>query len=270
MNYGLANKCAVITGAGGAILGVTSRLMAGEGARVALWDLSLERARQSAAAVEEPGAQALAVGCDVTSRDSIRSALSETVAHFGRVDILVNGAGGSRAATTTSPELQFFDIEPDDIRMVMDLNYLGTVMCCQEVGRVMAEQGRGAIVNVTSAAGLTPLTRALAYCSGKAAANSFTQWLAVHMAQNYSRDIRVNAVAPGFVLTEQNRFLLVDRDTGEMTERGRQIMQAVPLARYGSPEEIAQVIVYLASDCAAFVHGAVVPVDGGFTAYSGV
>ena len=270
MDYRLSDRCAVITGAGGAILGAASRLMAAEGARVAVWDLLPEQAEHTVKEIRALGGRALAVTCDVTSREAIRDALQTTLEAFGRVDVLVNGAGGSRAVTTTSEDLAFFDIDPQDLRMVMDLNYLSTVMCCQEIGRVMARQKNGVIVNVTSVAGLAPLTRALAYSNGKAAANSFTRWLAVHMAQTYSREIRVNAVAPGFVLTDQNRFLLIDRDSGKTTERGRQILQAVPAGRYGTPDEVAQVIVYLASDCAGFVHGAVVPVDGGFTAYPGV
>lgn len=270
MDYGLVGACTVITGAGGAILGTVARFMAAEGAKVAVWDLSMDRARDTVREIQEAGGDALAVACDATARDSVENALRTTIEAFGTVEILVNGAGGSRAAATTSDELSFFDIVPDDIRDVMDLNYLSTVLCCQAVGRHMAQQKRGTIINVTSAAGILPLTRAVAYCNGKAAANSFTQWLAIHMAQNYSTEIRVNAVAPGFVLTDQNRFLLLDRETGEMTERGKQIMSTVPVGRYGTPQEIAHVVLFLASGLSSFVHGAVLPVDGGFTAYSGV
>ncbi len=270
MSYNMSGKRAVVTGGGGAILGTVAEMLADEGVAVAIWDLSQEQAQQRAEAVRSRGGTAVAVECDVTSRDSIRSAVDTTVHELGGIDILVNGAGGSRPQTTTSDNLSFFDIDPGDVRSVMDLNYLSIVMCCQEVGRLFGEQGAGSIVNVTSIAGMTPLTRALAYCNGKAAANSFTQWLAVHMVQNYSATIRVNAVAPGFVLTEQNRFLLIDKRTGNMTARGEQIMRAVPVARYGTPAEIAEVVVFLASDRAGFVNGAIIPVDGGFTAYSGV
>jgi len=270
MSYNMNGKRAVVTGGGGAILGAVARMLAGEGVSVAIWDLSLDQARERAEEARGLGATAVAMACDVTSQESIRRALDTTMQELGGVDVLVNGAGGSRPQTTTSDGLSFFDIDPTEVGSVMDLNYLSTVMCCQEVGRVFAEQGSGAVVNVTSIAGMTPLTRAPAYCNGKAAANSFTQWLAVHMVQNYSATIRVNAVAPGFVLTEQNRFLLIDKETGEMTTRGEQIMRAVPVARYGTPEEVAEVVVFLTSDRARFVNGAVIPVDGGFTAYSGV
>lgn len=270
MDYGLAGASTVITGAGGAILGTVARMMASERAKVAVWDLSLDRARDTVREIRDAGGEAIAVECDATSRQSIENALQVSIEALGAVEILVNGAGGSRAVATTSEELSFFDILPDDIRGVMDLNYLSTVLCCQTIGRHMGRQKHGTIINVTSVAGMSPLTRALAYSNGKAAANSFTQWLAVHMAQQYSTRIRVNAVAPGFVLTDQNRFLLTHRDTGDMTERGRQIMSAVPVGRYGTPQEIAHVVLFLASGLSSFMHGAVVPVDGGFTAYAGV
>jgi NAD(P)-dependent dehydrogenase (short-subunit alcohol dehydrogenase family) len=270
MDYGLSRRVAVITGAGGAILGTVARFMAAEGARIAVWDLSAERAALTAGEIRASGGDAIGVTCDVTSQRSIVDALQQTNDTYGAIDVLVNGAGGSRPQTTTSDQLSFFDMVPEDIRAVMDLNYLSTVLCCRNIGRQMAEQKRGAIVNVTSVAGGTPLTRALAYCNGKAAANSFTQWLAVHMAQNYSTEIRVNAVAPGFVLTDQNRFLLQNPETGEPSDRGVQIMKAVPAGRYGTAEEIAHVVVFLASPLSSFIHGAVIPVDGGFTAFSGV
>ena len=261
---------AVVTGGGGEILGEVALQLGRSGISVAVWDLSLEKAQRTADAIEADGGEAQAVQCDVTSRESIAKAVESALSHWGRIDILINGAGGSHPSTTTSADLTFFEIDPTDIKMVMDLNYLSIVLCCQAVGKIMAEQESGSIVNVTSVAGISPLTRAVAYSNGKSAANSFTQWLAVHMSHNYSTKIRVNAVAPGFVLTEQNRFLLVEPETGELTDRGKQILRAVPAARYGTAREIAEVVVFLSGDGAAFVNGAVIPVDGGFTAYSGV
>lgn len=270
MSYNMTGKRAVVTGGGGAIAGAVAELLHAEGASVAIWDISLEAARARADVIRRPEAPVVAMLCDVTSRESICRAVEMTQNELGGIDVLVNGAGGSRQRTTTSTERSFFDIDPEDVRSVMDLNYLSTVMCCQEVGRIFAEQGSGSIVNITSVAGAVPLTRALAYCNGKAAANSLTQWLAVHMVQNYATSIRVNAVAPGFVLTDQNRFLLIDEDTGAMTARGEQVLHAVPVARYGTAREIAEVVLFLASDRASFVHGAIIPVDGGFSAHSGV
>lgn len=266
----LSGKHAVVTGGGGAIAGEVAMRLARAGCRVAVWDLSGGKAQRTADAAAGEGGEAIGVECDVTSRESIRDALERSLAAWGTIDILVNGAGGSHPSTTTASDLPFFYIDPDDIRSVMDLNYLGIVMCCQAVGAVMAEREAGSITNITSVAGVRPLTRAVAYCNGKAAANSFTQWLAVHMNQTYSKAIRVNAVAPGFVLTEQNRFLLNDPDTGEPTERGRKVLEAVPAGRYGTVEEIADLVVYLSGDRAGFINGAVIPIDGGFSAYAGV
>lgn len=270
MDLGLRDKHAVITGGGGAILGETARVLAAEGAAVAVWDLSLEAAQSVAAEITDSGGRAVAVACNATDRDSVRSAVKTTYEAFGSIEILINGAGGSRPQTTTAPDRLFFDIDPTDMRAVMDLNYLSTVICCQEVGRLIAASGAGAIVNVTSIAGVIPLTAAIAYSNAKAAANSLTQWLAVHMAQNYSPKIRVNAIAPGFVLTEQNRFLLIDAKTGQPTPRGKRVTDVVPMARYGTPREIADVIAFLVSEQARFMSGSVVVVDGGLTAFAGV
>jgi NAD(P)-dependent dehydrogenase (short-subunit alcohol dehydrogenase family) len=156
------------------------------------------------------------------------------------------------------------------MRAVTALNYFSAVLPSQAVGKVLAGRGEGTIVNIGSVAGIRPLTRAITYCNAKAAVGSFTQWLAVHMAQQYSPRIRVNAIAPGFVLTDQNRFLLVDRSTGKLTARGETILSQVPINRFGEPEEIAALALWLASPLASFMTGAVIPLDGGFTAFSGV
>jgi NAD(P)-dependent dehydrogenase (short-subunit alcohol dehydrogenase family) len=216
------------------------------------------------------GGNAIAVQCDACEKSSVATALKETLSEFATIDILVNGAGGSRKETTTSDELAFFDINPQDMKAVLSLNYLSAVIPSQAVGRIFAEKKSGVILNISSIAGILPLTRAISYCDGKAAVNSFTRWLAVHMAQNYSPEIRVNAVAPGFILTDQNRFLLIDENTGAITERGKQILKSVPTARYGEPREIVGAALWLVSDAAGFVTGAVIPVDGGYSAFSGV
>jgi NAD(P)-dependent dehydrogenase (short-subunit alcohol dehydrogenase family) len=186
------------------------------------------------------------------------------------VDILVNGAGGNKKQATTSPDLSFFDLPPDAIRWVFDLNFLGTLLPSQVFGQPMAEQGAGCILNVSSMNAFRPLTRIPAYSAAKAAVSNFTQWLAVHMAQEYSSRIRVNAIAPGFFLTEQNRFLLTEETTGNLTPRGRTIIEHTPMGRFGAPEDLVGTVVWLLSPAAAFVTGVVVPVDGGFSANSGV
>jgi NAD(P)-dependent dehydrogenase (short-subunit alcohol dehydrogenase family) len=270
LDLGIAGKTAIVTGGGGAICGAIAMALAREGAAVALWDLSEEAARRRAREVEGRGGRAVAVRCDACSPKEVEEALRQTVAALGGVDILVNGAGGSRADATTSADLEFFAIGKDALQSAVGLNFLSAVIPSQAVGRAFRDKGEGVILNIASIAGMRPLSRAVAYSTGKAALINFTQWLAVHMATEYSPRIRVNAIAPGFVLTDQNRFLMTDRDTGEPTERGRQVLRHVPMARLGEPEDMAGAVLWLVSDQARFVTGAVVPVDGGFTANSGV
>ena len=269
--FDFSGKTAVVTGAGGAIGGDVALGLARAGAGVAIWDLLADAAEQKAETIrQETSANVIAVVCDATSKPNVEEATAKTVAHFGTIDMLVNGAGGSHESTTTSSKLTFFDIKPDDTQRVIDLNYLTAVIPSQVVGRLFAEKGGGAIVNITSVGGELPLSRALAYSNGKAAADSFTRWLAVHMATTYAPEIRVNAVAPGFMITDQNRFLLVDEQTGELTERGETILKNVPSGRFGNPDEVVGGVLWLLSEQASFVNGAIVPIDGGFTAFAGV
>ena len=270
MNFNLADKVAVVTGAGGAICGEIAQAFAVAGVKTALWDISLAAATKRTDEIISKKGKAIAVECDATDKASVALALDKTVSEYGTVDILVNGAGGSRKTTTTSQELSFFDIESEEMDSTMRLNYGSAVITSQAVGRIFAEKGSGVILNVSSIAGIRPLTRSVSYSDGKAATNSFTQWLAVHMAKEYSPSIRVNAIAPGFVLTEQNRFLLIDESSGEVTERGKDILRNVPAGRYGRPDELVGAALWLVSDLASFVTGAIIPVDGGFTAFSGV
>jgi len=267
---GLKDKTAVITGAGGAICGAVARALADAGARVAIWDLSAAAAARQADGITRGGGVAAAITCDVTRRDDVERAAQETAAALGDVDILINGAGGSRKEATTSPDMPFFDIAVADLMNTVGLNYTGTVIPCQVIGCGFAARKRGVILNVASVGGVRPLTRAVGYSNAKAAVVSFTQWLAVHMAREYDPRIRVNALAPGFVLTDQNRFLLVDEKTGNPTDRGSQIVQQVPMGRYGEPGEMIGAALWLVSDAATYVTGAVVPVDGGLLASLGV
>ena len=268
--FQLTDRVAAITGGGGVLCGTMARALGENGVRVAVLDLNGEAAERVAADVRAAGGEAIAVVVNVLDRDSIEAAAQQVVDAFGRVDILINGAGGNKKQATTSPELSFFDLPADAVRWVFDLNFLGTLLPCQVFGKLMAEQGEGCILNISSMNAFRPLTRIPAYSAAKAAVSNFTQWLAVHIAQEYSPRIRVNAIAPGFFLTEQNRFLLTDEATGELTPRGRTIIDHTPMGRFGEPEDLVGTVLWLLSPGAAFVHGVVVPVDGGFSAFSGV
>jgi NAD(P)-dependent dehydrogenase (short-subunit alcohol dehydrogenase family) len=229
-----------------------------------------EKTRVVAEAIHAQGNQALGIACDVLDRANLQRALEQVTDTFGPVDILVNATGGNHPQATTSANNSFFELDKAAIESVFALNFTGTLLSCQVFGRAMAERGQGCIVNVTSMNALRPLTRIPAYSAAKAAVANFTQWLAVHMAQEYSAKIRVNALAPGFFLTEQNRFLLTDATNGAWTPRGQTILQHTPAGKLGAPEDLIGTLLWLVSPASAFVTGIVVPVDGGFSAFSGV
>lgn len=268
--FQLSGKVAAITGGGGVLCGTMARALGKHGVRVAVLDLNTEAAERVAAEVCAAGGEAVGIVVDVLDRASVEAAAQQVMDAFGRVDILINGAGGNKKQATTSAELSFFDLPQEAVRWVFDLNFLGTLIPCQVFGKLMVEQGEGCILNISSMNAFRPLTRIPAYSAAKAAVSNFTQWLAVHMSQEYSPHIRVNAIAPGFFLTEQNRFLLTDEATGELTPRGRTIIDHTPMGRFGEPEDLIGTVIWLLSPGAAFVHGVVVPVDGGFSAFSGV
>jgi NAD(P)-dependent dehydrogenase (short-subunit alcohol dehydrogenase family) len=268
--FRLGGQVAVVTGGGGVLCGAMCRALAQAGAQVGVLDLSFEGAQQVVRDIRAGGGDAMAIPCDVLEKESIEHAAGKLLEAYGRVDILINGAGGNKKEATTAPEMPFFDLPADAVRWVVDLNFIGTVLPCQVFGRLMAEQGQGIILNISSMSALCPLTRVPAYSAAKAAVSNLTQWLAVHMAQEYSPGIRVNAIAPGFFLTEQNRFLLTDAESGELTDRGRTIIDHTPMGRFGLPDDLLGTAFWLLSPASAFVTGIVVPVDGGFSAYSGV
>jgi NAD(P)-dependent dehydrogenase (short-subunit alcohol dehydrogenase family) len=214
--------------------------------------------------------RAVRVFGDVLDLETLHQANETIEAEFSAVDILINAAGGNHPSATASADLSFFDLPLDALRQVGDLNLLGTILPCQVFGRCMAERGEGVILNISSMSALRPLTNIPAYSAAKAAVANFTQWLAVHMAHNYSPHIRVNTIAPGFFLTEQNRFLLTDKDSGELSSRGKSILAHTPMNRFGTPEDLLGATLWLVSPAAAFVTGAMIPIDGGFSAFSGV
>jgi len=250
--FDISGKCVAITGGAGVLCGAMARALAAAGARVAVVDYNVAGAEALCAEIRDAGGEAVAVGANVLDKDAVEQSLADTLGALGRVDVLI------------------FDLPADAIRWVFDLNCLGTILPSQVYGRHMAERGDGCIVNISSMNAFRPLTNIAAYSGAKAAVSNFTQWLAVYMAQRHSTDIRVNALAPGFFLTEQNRFLLTDQTTGEPTARGKLIIDHTPMGRYGEPAELIGTLIWLISDAARFVTGIVVPVDGGFSAFSGV
>ena len=269
--FSLSGRVAAITGGGGVLCGTLSRALARLGVRVAVLDILEDAAKAVADDIVNTGGEAIGLHCDVLEKKSLEPACNSIVAHFKSVDILINGAGGNKSQATTSADLSFFDLPHDALRWVFDLNLLGTVLPSQVFGKYMVEQDGGSILNVSSMNAFRPLTRTPAYAAAKAGISNFTQWLAVHMAQEYSPKIRVNAIAPGFFLTEQNRFLLTDKETRSLTPRGRAIVDHTPVGRFGTPEDLIGTVVWLLSAAASsFVTGIVVPIDGGFSAFSGV
>lgn len=267
--YDFSGRTVVVTGGTGVLGRVMVEALVGCGAGVALLARNREKADALVSELKGPG-RAVVFNCDATRREDLERAAREVVEEFGRVDCLLNGAGGNHPRATTSAELSFFDIPEDALRFVFDLNLLGTILPSQVFGRLMAERGEGVVLNVSSMSAFRPMTRVLTYSAAKAGVNNFTHWLAVHLATEYSPRIRVNAVAPGFFLTEQNRFLLTDRETGELTARGQSIIAHTPMGRFGEPDDLLGAVLWLLSPASAFVTGVVVPVDGGFSAFSGV
>jgi len=270
VNFDLDGKIAVITGGAGVLCSEMSKQLGARGVKIAVLDLCLDKAKEVAEEIVAAGGSAIGLKVDVLDKDSVHKAKEEVLKVFGSVDILINGAGGNKKEATVTEELKFFDLSIDAIRWVMDLNFLGTVIPTQVFGEIMAKQGNGNVINISSMSSFTPLTKVVSYSAAKAAINNFTQWMAVYFNHNYSRNIRVNAIAPGFLLTEQNHYLLVDNQTGMDTERGKLIKQHTPMGRYGHPDELVGVVIWLASDASSFVNGTVIPVDGGFLAYAGV
>lgn len=270
--------CAITGGAG--ILGASIvRGLAQAGMRVAILDIVKSAADDLAAKVrQETGATVIGVQADVLNRESLLAARETITAQFGPIEALINGAGGNSPKATTKdefvtadnlthPESTFFGLDIEGFRRVFDLNFMGTLLPTMVLADPMAQRGKGVVLNISSMNSFRPLTKIPAYSAGKAAINNFTEWLAVHLAKV---NIRVNAVAPGFFLTAQNRFLLLDEKSQELTARGRKIIDRTPMGRFGEPDELMGTILYLLSDVSGFVTGVVIPVDGGFNAYSGV
>lgn len=268
--FDIQGQTVVITGGSGGLGSAIAQAVAEAGARVAVLSLHAASSTEVVETIRANSGEAIGIACDVMERTALESACTQVLDSFGHIDILINGAGGNSPKATTSASVSFFDLDIHAVDAVFGLNFTGTFQSCQVFGRNMVEQGRGCIVNIASMNALRPLTRIPAYSAAKAAVANFTQWLAVHMAQEYSVQIRVNAISPGFFMTEQNRFLLTDAETGSMTPRGQTILNHTPMARLGKPEDLIGTLLWLVSPASSFVTGTVIPVDGGFSAFSGV
>lgn len=274
------SKTIVVTGAGGVLCSTLAKALAKEGNKVAVLDLRKEAAEKVADEINADGGKAIGLAANVLEKDSLEQAKKHVNETFGKVDILVNGAGGNHPlGTTSNPFLEaadlanktegfktFFDLDISGIQFTFNLNFIGTLLPTQVFAVDMIGRENCSVLNISSMNAFTPLTKIPAYSAAKAAVSNFTQWLAVHFSQV---GIRVNALAPGFFLTDQNRSLLTEED-GSLTKRGQQIIDQTPMNRYGTPEDLVGTTLWLCGDGSKFVTGVVVPIDGGFAAYSGV
>ena len=267
--FSLQDRVAVVTGGTGVLGSAMAEGLARAGATVAILGRRAEVAQELSAQFEEEGLSALALPADVLEKASLESARATLLDKTGRIDILVNAAGGNVPEATVVGDLTFFGLEQDALNHVFKLNLNGSILPSQIFGEAMAERGSGSIINISSMAAQKPLTRVIGYAAAKAAIDNFTKWLAVDLAQKHGEGLRVNAIAPGFFVGEQNRSLLLE-DDGSLTTRGQQIIDHTPMGRFGEADELVGTAVYLASDAAKFVTGIVVPVDGGFSAFGGL
>lgn len=275
----LQSKVVVITGGGGVLCSTMAHSLAAQGAKIALLDLRAENAQKVADAIKAQGGKAIGITANVLELESLQQARAQVLDAFGPCDILINGAGGNHPKGTTSkPHLlledleadkdliTFFDLDPQGIQFVFNLNFIGTLLPTQVFAKDMVGREGCSILNVSSMNAFTPLTKIPAYSGAKAAISNFTQWLAVHFSKV---GIRVNALAPGFFLTDQNRSLLTQA-SGDLTDRGQTIIAHTPMGRFGTPEDLEGTLLWLCSNGSSFVTGVVVPIDGGFSAFSGV
>ncbi|MFO7918287.1 MAG: SDR family oxidoreductase [Anaerolineae bacterium] len=267
--YDFTGRTALVTGGTGVLGGEMAVALVGLGANVAVLTHRRDIPDRTRARMEAGTGQYIPVPGDVLKAELLEEARQTIEERFGPVDILINAAGGNRPEATTRPDHRFFDLPDDAVDFVLDLNTMGTILPCQIFGKGMAEREEGVILNISSMAAFTPLTRVAAYSAAKAGVSNFTRWLAVHMAQEYSPKIRVNAIAPGFLIGRQNRDLLLNQDD-TLTARGQAIIDHTPMGRFGDPEDLLGAVLWLLSPASQFVTGVVVPVDGGFSAYSGV
>ena len=267
--FALDGQVAVVTGGTGVLGSAMARGLAQAGATVAVLGRDEARAAATVAAIRDADGDGWPLLADVLERSELEAARAEVLQRHGRIDILVNGAGGNRPGATVSQDVDFFQLPQQELEAVVSLNLLGTILSCQVFGQAMAGQGRGTIINISSMTAQKPLTRVAGYGAAKAAVENLTAWLAEYLTRTYSPELRVNAIAPGFFIGEQNRRLLLD-ENGELTPRGRTIVEHTPMQRFGNPDDLLSTLIWLCGPGARFVNGVVIPVDGGFSAFGGV
>jgi len=265
--FDITGKVVVITGGTGILGKAIAKYLALEGAKVVILGRRAEAGNAIVADIKAAGGEAMFLTTDVMKQDVLEQNLADIVAAYGRVDSLLNAAGGNMPGATISPDGTFFDLKPEEFQKVLDLNLTGTVIPSQVFLKQMVEQGEGTIVNFSSMAAFRPMTRVAGYAAAKAGISNFTAFLATEVAKKFGEKIRVNAIAPGFFLTEQNRTLLTNPD-GSWTQRGADVIRQTPFGRMGQPEELCGTIHYLISDASKFVTGTVAVVDGGFNTYA--
>ncbi|MBN1116178.1 MAG: SDR family oxidoreductase [Bacteroidales bacterium] len=267
--FNLKGKTAVITGGGGVLAGSIGMGLSKAGVNIVMADIRVENAENTAEKINKEGGNAIGVSCNVLSRESLEETNKLVLEKFQTIDILVNAAGGNVPGATINPEDSVFDVNIDDLDKVTNLNYKGTLLPSLVFGKTMAKQKSGNIINISSMAAMRSITRVLGYSVAKAAVSNFTQWMAMEMSRKYGHKIRVNAIAPGFFIGDQNRALLTNTD-GSYTERGNLVVQNTPMGRFGDASELIGAVLYLTSDASTFVTGVILPVDGGFSFFSGV
>ena len=269
--FSVRDKVVAITGAAGVIYSTIARGLAARGAKVALLDLLADKAQEVADQIKKDGGEAIALACNVLDVESVRAALEGILKAYSRVDVLINGAGGNRPGAAVARDGVFTDLSVEEIEKVFALNYKGTLLPSQVFCKQFAKQGHGNIVNTSSMSAMLPLTNVVGYSNAKAAVTNLTRWLAVQVKVDFPKaDIRVNEIAPGFLDTTQNHRLLFEEDDKTLTPRGRSIIANTPFGRFGDPQELLGPIMLLISDAGSFLHGVTIPVDGGFSVYSGV
>lgn len=265
----LKDKVAIITGGNGVLGGAIARGLAAQGVKIGILGRNTETVKKRVEELNAGDSQATALIADVLNKQNLEEAKKLILEKYGRIDILINAAGGNMPGATINPDQTFFDLDLEDLDKVNQLNFKGTVLSTLVFGKAIADQKKGSIINISSMAAQRALTRVMGYSSAKAAVDNFTKWLSVEMASKYGDGIRVNAIAPGFFIGDQNRDLLINSD-GDLTQRGQTIIDKTPMKRFGKPEELQGVTNLLADDSSAFITGIVLPVDGGFSAFSGV